>query len=139
MNGTNPMVITEMNNGFAVIGDTQFLPGYCVLLPKKNVFSLNDLSVAERAGFLTDMSLVGDAIIDVCHPLRVNYDILGNTDTFLHAHIFPRYDWEEEGKLKGPVWLYDAANWTDDSKQFSEEKHGKLKNALAHYLENINV
>ena len=31
--GENPMVIAKMRSGFAVIGDTQFLPGYCVLLP----------------------------------------------------------------------------------------------------------
>lgn len=133
-NGTNPMVLAEMKSGYAVIGDTQFLPGYCVLLPKKEVFSLNDLSVSERSQFLTDMSLIGDVIIDVCHPIRVNYDILGNTDAFLHAHIFPRYAWEKEEQRKKPVWLYDASNWSDADKQFNMEKHGKMKDKLARNL-----
>lgn len=47
-NGTNPMLMKELSGGFAVFGDTQFLPGYCVLLPKKSVGSLNDLSLEER-------------------------------------------------------------------------------------------
>ena len=34
------------------------------------------------------MSVLGDAILAACSPLRVNYDILGNTDQFLHAHVF---------------------------------------------------
>lgn len=43
-NGTNPMLIKELKGGFLVFGDVQFLPGYCVLLPKKEIFSLKDLS-----------------------------------------------------------------------------------------------
>ncbi|WP_332236995.1 HIT family protein [Sporolactobacillus sp. KGMB 08714] len=137
-NGTNPMVLAEMKSGYAVIGDIQFLPGYCVLLPKREVSRLNDLTIFERSLFLTDMSLIGDAIIHVCHPLRVNYDILGNTDdAFLHAHIFPRYDWEKEERRKMPVWQYDPSNWFDEQKLFSPEKHGELKENLSHYLSKI--
>lgn len=32
LKGENPTVITRMRSGFAVLGDTQFLPGYCLLL-----------------------------------------------------------------------------------------------------------
>jgi hypothetical protein len=32
LRGENPMVLAKMKSGFAVIGDTQFLPGYCLLL-----------------------------------------------------------------------------------------------------------
>jgi hypothetical protein len=30
--GTNPTVLAKLPQSFAAIGDTQFLPGYCVLL-----------------------------------------------------------------------------------------------------------
>ena len=30
--GTNAFVITKVRSGWVVIGDVQFLPGYCVLL-----------------------------------------------------------------------------------------------------------
>ena len=30
INGTNPMVITELPGGFVAFGDTQFLPGYLI-------------------------------------------------------------------------------------------------------------
>ncbi len=29
------MVLAEMKSGYVAIEDTQFLPGYCVLLPKR--------------------------------------------------------------------------------------------------------
>lgn len=77
LNGTNPMVMKEMSGGFAVFGDVQFLPGYSILLPKKDVSSLNDLNIDERTLFLRDMSILGDAISLACQPTRINYDILG--------------------------------------------------------------
>ena len=90
LDGTNPTVLARMKSGFAVFGDTQFLPGYCVLLRYPMVSSLNDLPLAERTVFLTDMGIVGDALIKVLNPLRINYEILGNLDAYLHAHIFVR-------------------------------------------------
>ena len=70
INGTNPMLIKELKGGYAVFGDVQFLPGYCVLLPKKEVNSLNVLTLEEREQFLSDMSVLGDAIIQSCTPIR---------------------------------------------------------------------
>ncbi|MGE5579270.1 MAG: HIT family protein [Bacillota bacterium] len=135
--GQNPTVLLRMKSGFAVIGDTQFLPGYCLLLAYPKVGSLNDLSLEQRTDFLLDMSLLGDAIHAVCKLLRVNYEILGNTDPFLHAHVFPRYAWEEESRRKSPVWLYPQENWTLDEYQFSPEKHGDLKGRLTSALRDV--
>lgn len=133
--GKNPMVITEMSHGYAVMADMQFLPGWCVLLPKHNVASLNDLSLEERQGFLMDMSLVGDAILAVCdHPTRVNYDILGNSDEYLHAHIYPRYSWEAANRIHLPVWRYPVSAWSDPETVYSEKRYGLLKIRLREYL-----
>lgn len=43
-NGTNPMVIIELKGRYVVFGDVQFLPGYCVLFPKREVRLLNGLT-----------------------------------------------------------------------------------------------
>ena len=134
INGTNPMLIKELKGGYAVFGDVQFLPGYCVLLPKKEVNSLNVLTLEEREQFLSDMSVLGDAIIQSCTPIRVNYDILGNTDNFLHAHVFPRYEWESEERKKMPVWLYDSSNWHNKETAYSPIKHDEIRNRILEYL-----
>jgi len=123
-----------MKSGFVVLADTQFLPGYCILLACPKVKSLNDLDDVPRLLFLREMSIVGDAIMEVCRPLRINYEILGNTDAYLHAHIIPRYDWENDELRKLPVWLYSPEYRTSPEHQFSPEKHGELKRRLAEAL-----
>ncbi len=137
LRGENPTVICRMKSGFAVLGDPQFLPGYCILLAYPKVSSLNALTVKERQDFLLDMSLLGDGIMDVCKPLRVNYEILGNMDAFLHAHVFPRYEWEEEERKRMPVWHYPRENWSLPEYQFNEKAHGELKLQLADKLQEL--
>lgn len=132
--GENPMVISKLQSGFAVIGDTQFLPGYCVLLPFQNVRSLNDLDYHQRSKYLLDMTLIGDAIQESCHPMRINYSIYGNADSFLHAHIFPRYEWEPEERRTMPVWQYPRNKWTDNNYLYSSEKHLEIKDGIGHAL-----
>ncbi|PXW88272.1 diadenosine tetraphosphate (Ap4A) HIT family hydrolase [Streptohalobacillus salinus] len=129
--GENPMIIAEMRSGFAAIGDTQFLPGYCVLLPSKAFSSLEELDFKQRSEYLLDMSLIGEAILKVCHPRRVNYSIYGNTDAYLHAHVFPRYSWEPEERIPYPVWQYSGDKWRNSEYQYSDKKHGKIKALLS--------
>jgi diadenosine tetraphosphate (Ap4A) HIT family hydrolase len=138
--GENPTVIARMPSGFAVIGDTQFLPGYCVLIAVPSVEHLADLSFSQRRQFLFDMSLLGEAIENVCRPQglrRMNYEILGNTDTYLHAHVFPRYHWEPEEFIKTPVWHYPEDRWQDDTYSFFEPIHGSMKRKIAEELHRL--
>lgn len=134
--GENPTVIAKMKSGYAVIGDPQFLPGYCILLAYPKADCLNNLSIEQRKDYLIDMSLIGDAITEICKPLRINYDILGNTDNYLHAHIFPRYEWEEESK-KMPIWLYPKEYWSMEKYQYNDVKYGDLKNNIKVKLQEL--
>jgi diadenosine tetraphosphate (Ap4A) HIT family hydrolase len=105
--GTNPAVIARMQSGWAVVGDHQVVFGYSLLLPDPVVSDLNALSVADRSRFLLDMAVLGDALLEVTRARRINYEILGNSEPALHAHLFPRYDTEPAELRNGPVWLYD--------------------------------
>ena len=115
--GTNPTVLARMSRSFAVIGDTQFLPGYCVLLvDDPGVDRLTDRPRRQRLEFLDDMDTRGEAVEAACRATepgfrRMNYEILGNTDAYLHAHLFPRYGWEAPEHVGRPVWLYDPATF----------------------------
>jgi diadenosine tetraphosphate (Ap4A) HIT family hydrolase len=124
--GTNPKVICRLASGWVVIGDVQFLQGYCLLLPDPVVPSLNDLSEQARSRFLLDMATVGDALLRVTAAHRINYEILGNSEPELHAHIFPRYPDEPEEKRRRPAWFYD---W-ESAPKYSHEAHSSLQNAL---------
>ena len=98
-----------MNSGWVVFGEVQFVRGYSLLLPDPVVSDLNALNKAERSTFLHEMSFVGDALLAVTGAIRINYEILGNTDPALHAHVFPRYADEPDSLKLRPVWFYDWA------------------------------
>lgn len=103
--GQNPTVLCQMPSGWAVIGDQQFIPGYCLLLADPVGTDLNALSGVRRAQFLADMGIIGDALLEVTGAYRINYEILGNSEPALHAHIFPRY-WDEPAEPRAvPVWV----------------------------------
>jgi diadenosine tetraphosphate (Ap4A) HIT family hydrolase len=72
------------------------------------------------------MALIGDAILNVTDAIRIHYEILGNSEPELHAHIFPRYKHEPEERRRMPVWFYD---WKSAS-SYSKREHGVLKEAL---------
>ncbi len=107
--GTNPAVVCRVSSGWVVLCDTQFLPGYSVLLPDPVVTSLNDLSPEKRAEYLCDMAVVGDALMEVTGAYRINYAILGNSEPILHAHIIPRFMDEPEEYRKNVPWSHPDA------------------------------
>ena len=126
-----------MRSGRAVIGDTQFLPGYSLLLREPHIGRLEDLSLHDREIFLSDMAMLGEAVTVACGPRRVNYSIYGNTDVFLHAHIFPRYDWEAPERITRPVWNYPEENWTSPAMEYDEQKHGALRERISAALKRL--
>src|SRR6478735_9378645 len=85
--GQLPRAISRMTSGWAVLGDPQITRGYSLLLPDPVVADLNALTGAER----------------------INYEILGNVEPALHAHVIPRHSHESPELRAKPVWLHD---WT---------------------------
>lgn len=130
--GTNPFVISRLPSGWLVIGDVQPLPGYCLLLADPVVPSLNALDTRQRMEFLHDMAMVGDALLAVTGCDRVNYEIWGNSEPALHAHIMPRYATEADGKRQRPACM--GYSWSD-SPQSSGDEYKDLKDKLRAYLE----
>ncbi|HEX7744765.1 MAG TPA: diadenosine tetraphosphate hydrolase [Micromonosporaceae bacterium] len=127
LRGENPTVLRRMSAGFAVIGDVQFLPGYCLLITDDPAADrLTDLPRARRLAFLDDMDRLGEAVQRVCerrdpHFRRMNYEILGNLAPFLHAHVWPRYEWEPRDIKQGPVFGYPRALWSDPAHQLGPQ------------------
>jgi diadenosine tetraphosphate (Ap4A) HIT family hydrolase len=96
--GTNPTVLGRLRSGWAVIGSTQHLPGYCVLIHDGSADQLTELPRADRVAFMRDMVLLGEAVERACRAadpafLRINYEVLGNLWPHLHGHGHPRYRW----------------------------------------------
>ncbi len=126
--GNNSTVICRMPSGWAVLGDHQFMEGYSLLLADPEVDHLSDLDRGSRTQFLLDMSLLGEAVLANTPAYRINYEILGNTDPVLHAHIWPRFADEPEEYRRGPVARYPKE--IRQTAPFSPELHGDLQAVL---------
>ena len=98
--GDNARVIARLASGWLVIGETQPLPGYCILLADPIVAGPNAMSEADRARYALDMYRAGDALMDIAGAYRINYETLGNVDPALHTHIIPRFADEPDDKRR---------------------------------------
>jgi diadenosine tetraphosphate (Ap4A) HIT family hydrolase len=127
--GTNPTVICRMPSGWVVLCDVQFLRGYSLLLADPVAPDLNALDKRQRAEYLLDMAILGDALLEVTGAYRINYEILGNLDPALHAHVIPRYMTEPEDMRKGPAFLYDKDY--RNSVKFDYERDKELMKQIA--------
>jgi diadenosine tetraphosphate (Ap4A) HIT family hydrolase len=105
--GTEPTVIARLGSGWAVLGDPQVLPGYCLLLPDPVVPHLNALTAAAQQLFLCDMARIGQVVQELTDAVRINYAIFGNVEPALHAHVFPRYADEPAERVQANPWGYD--------------------------------
>ncbi|MCL1840454.1 MAG: diadenosine tetraphosphate hydrolase [Propionibacteriaceae bacterium] len=128
-------MLARLDASFAALGDVQFLPGYCVVMcDRPGINLLSDLPRRDRVRYLADVDLVATAVQTVCAARdaglrRVNVEILGNTDAFLHAHIWPRYSWEPAEIVGYPVWGYPHSMWDDPATQVGPQ-HDELRTAL---------
>jgi diadenosine tetraphosphate (Ap4A) HIT family hydrolase len=123
----HPAAVARVRSGWVVMGERQVLTGYCLLLPDPVVPHLNALSLELRSQFLSDMALVGDALLAVTGALRINYAIFGNVEPALHAHIFPRQAAEPEATRTAQPWALD---W-NGAPIYSDRLHGDLKRRIA--------
>ena len=74
------------------------------------------------------------ALAEVKGDARVNLEILGNTDPFLHAHVWPRYDWEPDDLVRMPVWLYPRDSWSAPEHALGP-RHDPLRAAIGAELD----
>jgi diadenosine tetraphosphate (Ap4A) HIT family hydrolase len=132
-------MIHRMRSGFAVMSETQFLPGYCLLIAHPQVESLNHLTLENRATFLADMSLLGDAVQRATECARVNYGIYGNLDRYLHAHVVPRYDHEPEDLRTVPPHSYPFEIRGAIEHAYDDAKHRHLKDDILLMLQQLNL
>lgn len=105
--GTFPRAVCRLKSGWLILGDPQVVPAYCLLLPDPVVPHLNALHYEERTTFLEEMAAVGDVLLELTDAVRINYEMLGNIEPALHAHLFPRYADEAENVRTAPIWHHD--------------------------------
>ena len=136
--GTNPYFVKELETGYVVIGDNQHFKGYTLFLLKDHVTELFKLEDDLKSKFLIEMTLVAEAVSKAFGAEKMNYECLGNGETHLHWHIFPRVEGDLEGfgmNGRGPVWWYPRDKMYSDGTRPSAEELETMKQALRKELD----
>lgn len=128
-------LLGRLAGGRAVLGQAQFLPGYSLLLAQQfGVEHLTDLPRTERLAFLDSMETLGEAVEIVCRRRdssfrRINLEIQGNLAPNLHAHVWPRYEWEPAELKVRQVGRYPLEIWHEARTRLGPQ-HDQLRDDL---------
>ncbi len=104
-----------------------------MFLFKEHKTELFQLDNKTKMKFLEEMSLVAEAVSKAFNCEKMNYELLGNGDSHLHWHLFPRItgDIENYGRNgKGPVWWYPMEKMYDTNNCPSELELKKNKRKI---------
>ena len=136
----NPWFVRELETGYVVIGDNQHFKGYTLFLCKEHKTELFQLEHSVKMKYLEEMSVVAEAVSNAFGAEKMNYELLGNGDTHLHWHLFPRVsgDLENYGNNgKGPVWWYPMDKMYSAGNRPSEAELNAMKEKLAQELDEL--
>lgn len=130
--GRHAGLVAELDAGVAVMGDSQFFRGYCVLWCKTPATELHELPRATRARYLEEMTQLAEAVWRATGCHKLNYECLGNVVPHLHFHVFPRR--LSDPDVKAPVWVQmpkdvgagSAADWS----RYDAGRDGELRDAI---------
>jgi diadenosine tetraphosphate (Ap4A) HIT family hydrolase len=84
-------VVAELATTWVTAAVEAPLPGYACVVAKRHVVEPFELSDPERIAFWEEAMRVARALHNVFEPIKMNYEIHGNTVPHLHMHLFPRF------------------------------------------------
>ncbi|HJA30255.1 MAG TPA: HIT family protein [Candidatus Eisenbergiella pullicola] len=139
--GKNPWFVKELETGYVVMGDHQHFKGYTLFLCKEHKTELFELEPKTKMKFLEEMATVAEAVSRAFGAEKMNYELLGNGDTHLHWHLFPRRDGDLEGygnRGRGPVWWYPMEKMYDEANRPSQKELEELKGRLKKEIDELS-
>ena len=140
--GKNPYFVCELKTGYVVLGDHQRFKGYTLFLCKEHVTELHQLSYEFKMKYLEEMALVAEAVFNVYKPNKMNYELLGNGDSHVHWHLFPRYDGDLDNygnNGRGPVWCLPKEEMWNSKYKPSLDELKVLTSQLKEEIERLLV
>jgi diadenosine tetraphosphate (Ap4A) HIT family hydrolase len=99
--------IAELPHSFVILGDAQFYRGYCVVLAKSHVKEIHLMPADEARALFDETIATGRAIALATQPLKLNYECLGNLESHVHWHVFPRFG--TDAMRAAPIWMRPEA------------------------------
>jgi len=131
----NPYFIKELKSGYVVLCDYQYFYGYTIFLSKIHTDELFKLNQNEKSLFLQEMSLVAEAVYKAFNPQKMNYELLGNSDSHLHWHLIPRY--KTDPKPENPIWAINPKIRNNPKYKLKMKELEKIKWKLLFELDKL--
>lgn len=131
----NVSFITELKTCYVVFGDHQYYPGYTLALSKDHETELYDLQKPRRKQFLWEMTVVAEAVARVFHPVKMNYELLGNAEAHLHWHLYPRHNNDPDPAR--PIWAYPKEKRCNERTRITENFINKYRRQMITEIESI--
>jgi diadenosine tetraphosphate (Ap4A) HIT family hydrolase len=133
--GTNKYFVRELPSGYVVMGDFQYYRGYTIFVSKIHAIELHELTKAQRSRFLEDMATTAEAVYRAFTPKKLNYELLGNADSHMHWHLFPRYS--DDPKPNEPASVIPPEIRNAESTRPNSEQLAQLKLQLSEELNRL--
>jgi len=94
--------VADLEISRVFLHEDQFFPGYVLLVLRRHVAELYELSAAERRLLIEEVSRVAGALARVFRPVKMNYELLGNQVPHIHWHLVPRLPTDPAPRR--PIW-----------------------------------
>ena len=94
-------IVAEFDSCWATVPRTAPLAAYVCVVARRHVNEPFEMDRDERSRFWDDTMTIAQAVAAHAHPIKMNYEIHGNTLPHLHVHLFPRHI--DDPFVGGPV------------------------------------
>jgi diadenosine tetraphosphate (Ap4A) HIT family hydrolase len=101
-------ILAETPSCWITAASEASLPGYVCVTSKLHVIEPYDLSEDDQVAFWLDAMTAAQGLADAVNPIKLNYEIHGNTVPHLHMHLFPR----EPGDVYIGYVIHNRAQFT---------------------------
>ncbi len=95
-------VIAELAVSTVALFPDQGFRGRCLVTLREHSAELFHLTPAIRTAFIEDVTRTAEALFRALHPIKINYELLGNQVPHMHWHVIPRF--AEDGVYPRPIW-----------------------------------
>jgi diadenosine tetraphosphate (Ap4A) HIT family hydrolase len=102
LDGVSELFVADLGTSRVYLNEDQFFPGWALVVLRRHATELYELSAAERAALIEDVSRTAEALARVYRPVKMNYELLGNQVPHIHWHLIPRLAGDPEPRW--PVW-----------------------------------
>lgn len=110
---THPAAIALLPSGLAILNVDQRYRGRSLLVLRRHVEHIAELTAEEFAAFGEDMRRLSAAVARVSGAARMNHALLGNVVAHVHWHVIPRV--RDDPNWGAPPWPVQQQRLADEA------------------------